>query len=280
MSSLKITFLMGVMFGFFMLVGAVIGGQSGVIMAFAIALVMNVGMYWFSDSIVLSMYKAQELTQDQAPQVHRLVRKISAAAGIPKPRLYLVPMPVPNAFATGRDPNHAVVAVTRGLLEMLDEKEIEGVLAHEMGHIVGRDTLISCLAAAMAGAIMMLATWARWAAIFGGFGRGGRNNNILELLFLAILSPICAMMIQMAISRAAEFRADATSAKLTKNPDGLARALRKLDMVAHRHPVAGGNIATAHLFIVNPFKSGGITGLFSTHPPTAERIARLENMVV
>lgn len=277
MSSLKITFLMGCMFGFFILVGALIGGQSGMILAFVIAMAMNVGMYWYSDRIVLSMYKAQELSQSQAPGLHRMVQELSAAAGIPKPKIYLVPMPVPNAFATGRDPDHGVVAVTKGLLDILDEKEIEGVLAHELGHIKGRDTLISCLAAAMAGAIMMLATWARWAAIFGGFGRDS-DSNIFELILMAVLAPVGAMMIQMAISRSAEFRADATAAKLTGNPRGLASALRKLETVSQRHPVRGGNMATSHLFIVNPFKAGAIANLFSTHPPTAERVKRLENM--
>jgi len=209
-----------------------------------------------------------------------MVASIAAAAGIPKPRVYMIPMPVPNAFATGRDPAHAVVAVTEGLLNVLDEKEIEGVIAHEIGHIKNRDTLISCIAAAMAGAIMMLANMAQWAAIFGGINRDEEDHgNIFVLIITAVLAPIAAMLIQMAISRSREYIADDTAARLTRNPRGLATALAKLEAVSRNQPLHGGNGATAHLFIVNPFRDR-LSSLFSTHPPIQERIRRLEKMIV
>lgn len=278
MNSIKTTLLMGALFGFFLLVGGLLGGKSGMVIAFLFALVMNFSMYWFSDRIVLSMYRAQELPPDQAPKIHGMVAGIALKAGIPKPRVYLLPMPLPNAFATGRDPAHAVVAVTKGLLEILDEREVEGVIAHEIGHIKNRDTLISCIAAAMAGAIMMLANMAQWAAIFGGGSRDGENrSNIFVLILTAVLAPVAAMLIQMAISRSREYIADETAAKLTGNPRGLATALAKLEAVSRKHPFQGGSSATAHLFIVNPFR-GGIAGLFSTHPPIHERIKRLEKI--
>lgn len=275
---LKTTFLMGAMFGLFLLIGGLIGGKGGLIIAFALALVMNFSMYWFSDRIVLSMYRAQELPAEYAPKIHAMVASIANGAGIPKPRVFMVPMPVPNAFATGRDPAHAVVAVTKGLLDILDEKEVEGVIAHEIGHIKNRDTLISCIAAAMAGAIMMLANMAQWAAIFGGIGRDDEDRgNIFVLIITAILAPVAAMMIQMAISRSREYVADETAVRLTRNPSGLATALSKLEAVSRKHPLKGGNGATAHLFIINPFR-GGLAGLFSTHPPIQERIKRLDKI--
>ncbi|HPI76000.1 MAG TPA: zinc metalloprotease HtpX [bacterium] len=273
MNTLKTTFLMGALFGFFLLVGGLMGGEAGMAFAFVVALVMNFTMYWFSDRIVLAMYKAKELPPDIAPRLHAMVAKLSVAAGIPAPRVYLVPMPVPNAFATGRNPANGVVAVTQGLLDILDEAEVEGVIAHEIGHIKNRDTLISCLAAAMAGAIMMLASMARWAAIFGGRDNRG---NVVTLIATAVFAPIAAMLIQMAISRSREYMADDTAARLTRNPRGLATALAKLETVSKRHPIRGGNSATAHMFIVNPFAGGALAGLFSTHPPIAERIKRLE----
>lgn len=275
MNTLKTTLLLGALFAFFLFVGGLLGGTSGMVIAFIFAIIMNFSMYWFSDRIVLSMYRAQELTQEKAPEIHAMVSKISVAADIPKPRVYLVPMPVPNAFATGRDPAHAVVAVTEGLLQVLNPQEVEGVIAHEIGHIKNRDTLISCVAAAMAGAIMMLANMAQWAAIFGFGGRDDEDGgNIFVLLLTAILAPFAAMLIQMAISRSREYTADQTAARLTKNPQGLASALAKLEAVSSKHPLHGGNGATSHLFIINPFR-GGISGLFSTHPPIQERIRRL-----
>jgi len=277
MNTLKTTLLMGALFGVFIVLGGLFGGGSGMMIAFIIALVMNFSMYWYSDKIVLSMYRAQDLPAKSAPKIHEMVARLAQGAGIPKPRVVYVPMEVPNAFATGRDPEHGVVAVTKGLVNLLDEREIEGVIAHEIGHIRNRDTLIQCFAAAMGGAIMMMASFARWGAIFGGFGRDD-NNNLFELLAMAILAPIAALLIQMGISRSREYLADDTSARLTKNPEGLADALQKLGAYSKKYPVRQGNTATAHLFIVNPFKAGGIASLFSTHPPIEDRVKRLRGM--
>ncbi len=275
MNSLKTTFLLGTLFGLFMLFGALLGGSNGIIFAFIFALILNGASYWFSDKIVLSMYRAKELTQEESPRLHQIVAQLAVSAGIPKPRIALVPLPVPNAFATGRNPEHAVVAVTRGLLDLLEDSEVEGVLAHEISHIKNRDTMIQCLAAALGGAIVMLAHTARWGALFG-IGRSERDGNIFELLLMAVLAPIAALLIQMAISRSREFVADESAARISHKPLELAGALRKLDATAQRYPIRG-NAATSHLFIVNPFR-GGLSSLLSTHPPIAERIARLEKM--
>ncbi|HOO55607.1 MAG TPA: zinc metalloprotease HtpX [bacterium] len=275
MNSIKTVLLMGILFGLCMFFGGLFGGRNGVVIAFFVALVFNGVSYWFSDSIVLSMYRAKELSPSEAPELHEIVARVAAGAGIPKPRVVLVPMPVPNAFATGRDPDNAVVAVTRALVEMLDRTELEGVIAHEISHIKNRDTLIQCLAAAMGGAIVMLSYTARFAAFFG-LGRDD-DNNVLELLILAVLAPIAALLIQMAISRSREFAADEMAARITHNPYGLSNALRKLESVSQRYSIRGGNSATSHLFIVNPFR-GGMASLFSTHPSTEQRIQRLENM--
>lgn len=271
MNTLKTTFLMGAMFGMFILIGGVMGGQAGMVMAFLFAVVTNFSMYWFSDTIALKMYRAEELPAARAPGIHELVRRLSHNAGIPVPKIYFVPMPVPNAFATGRDPSHAAVAVTKGLLEMMDDREIAGVLAHEIAHIKNRDTMISCFAATLAGAIMMMASMARWGAIFGGRDR----NRGVELIVTAILAPLAAMLIQMAISRSREYTADETGARISADPQGLAQALGKIGAVAQKYPIQDGNDATSHMFIVNPFGSGGLKGLFSTHPPVEDRIRRL-----
>lgn len=276
MNSIKTVFLMGALFGMFMLIGGLLGGQGGMMMAFIFALVMNFSMYWFSDTIVLKMYRAQELPQDRAPRIYEMVQKLSSRADIPVPRVFYVPMPVPNAFATGRDPAHGVVAVTKGLLEMLDDRELEGVIAHEIGHIKNRDTLISCFAAAIAGAIMMMASWARWGAIFGR----DDDNNIVELIVMAIVAPIAAMLIQMGISRSREYMADEAGARMSRDPQALASALVKISEVAKKHPIRDGNNATSHMFIINPFKAGMISGLFSTHPSVEERVKRLSAMDV
>lgn len=276
MNSIKTVFLMGALFGMFMLIGGILGGQGGMMMAFVIAMVMNFSMYWFSDTIVLKMYRAQELPPDRAPRIYEMVHKLASRADIPVPRVFFVPMAVPNAFATGRDPAHGVVAVTKGLLEMLDDRELEGVIAHEIGHIKNRDTLISCFAAAIAGAIMMMASWARWGAIFGG-----RNSEkFAEMILMAIVAPVAAMLIQMGISRSREFMADEAGAKMSRDPQALATALVKIGTVAKKHPLQGGNNATSHMFIVNPFKTSGIASLFSTHPPMEERVRRLNSMNV
>lgn len=277
MNTMKVTLLLGLLTGLLLAAGGLLGGQGGLVIAFLFAIVMNVGSYWFSDKIVLSIYRAQEVTQEQAPQLHRMVTELSHAAGIPKPKIAIVPTDTPNAFATGRNPENGVVAVTHGIMQILNEEELKGVLAHEIGHIKNRDTLIQCLAATLAGAIMMLASMARWAMIFGGAGRDNDgDNNPLVFLAMAIFAPLAAMLIQMGISRAREYEADKAGAKFARNPDALANALVKLHNTVQKRPMQG-NPSTAHLFIVNPFK-GGLSGLFSTHPPMEERVKRLRAM--
>lgn len=262
------------------LAGGAMGGRGGLYIAFIFALVMNVTSYWFSDKMVLKMYKAQEVTQQQAPALYEIVESLSRAAGLPMPRVYIIPQESPNAFATGRNPKHAAVAVTSGILRILDRDELAGVLGHELAHVKHRDILISTIVAVMAGAITMLASMARWAAIFGAFGGDRRRQggaSLLPSLVMMILAPIAAMMIQMAISRSREYMADADGAKISGHPLWLANALRKLQMGSRRAPMQA-TPATAHMFIVNPLRGGGIQSLFSTHPPIEERIAKLESM--
>jgi heat shock protein HtpX len=251
-------------------------------MAFLIALVMNLGAYWFSDRIVLAMYRAKPLSEDQAPQVWRAVRELAARERMPMPKLYWIPTATPNAFATGRSPKRAAVAVTAGLVQLMNEEELKGVLAHELSHVKNRDTLVMTIAAAIAGAIAMLARWAQWGLMFGGGRSDRRSSNaavqVAALLAIAILAPLAAMLIQLAISRTREYGADATGARLTGNPYGLADALQKLDAAVHAHPLEGANPATAHLFIVNPLRGDAIAKLFSTHPPIEERVRRLRSM--
>jgi heat shock protein HtpX len=238
---------------------------------------MNLVSYWFSDKIVLSMYRAQEVTPSQAPRLHAITDRLVAHAGMPKPRLYVIQDPSPNAFATGRGPSHAAVAATTGLLELMTDEETEGVIAHELAHIKNRDILIASVAATIAGAITWLASMAKWGAIFGGFGgRDDREGSggALGLLFMAILAPIAAMIIQMAISRSREYGADATGAAMAGNPYGLAKALEKLGHVSKRIPMEA-SPATSHMFIVNPLSGRSLMSLFSTHPPLEERIRRL-----
>lgn len=284
MNTIKTTLLMAALTGLLVVVGKTVGGMNGMVMAFAIALVINGLTYWFSDRIVLMMHRAQELQPGEAPQVHRMVGRLCARANLPKPRLYVIPDEGLNAFATGRDPRHAAVAYTAGILRALDDRELEGVTAHELAHVKNRDMLISTIAAVMAGAITMVASMARWAAMFGGFGRsgddeqdGGGLGELLGFLFLVIVAPLAAMLIQLAVSRSREYLADATGAQTCGNPKGLANALRQLDRAAHVVPTHT-QPATAHLFIVNPLRGGGLFALFSTHPPVEERIARLEAM--
>ncbi len=246
-------------------------------LAFVFAAVMNVGAYWFSGTIVLKMYGAQPIGEDH--QVYSIVRELSQRAKMPTPKVYFTPSESPNAFATGRNPKHGIVCVTKGLLRILNEDELKGVLAHEMGHIKNRDTLISTVAATVAGAIVMLANMAKWAAIFGGHrgdrGRGG--TNAIELLAMAILAPLAATLIQMAISRSREFQADARGAQTAGGPYGLMSALRKIHAAAHQIPMVEAGSATAHLFIVNPLSGQSFLKLFSTHPPMEDRIERLKN---
>lgn len=262
------------------LIGGAVGGQQGMLIAFIFAIAMNFGSYWFSDRIVLSMYGAQPIEEAQAPDLYRIVRRLATKAGIPLPRVYVISGDTPNAFATGRSPQHAAVAVTEGIMRMLDDEELEGVLAHELSHVRNRDTLTMTIAATLAGVITYLAHMAQWAAIFGGARRDdeeGSGGGAVGALLMAILAPIAAMLIQMAISRAREFEADASGARLVGRPWGLAKALEKLEMASKMAPMDA-TPATAHLFIVNPLSGEGLLALFSTHPPIQERIARLRAM--
>ncbi|HXJ83953.1 MAG TPA: zinc metalloprotease HtpX [Candidatus Methylomirabilis sp.] len=262
------------------LIGGAVGGQQGMLIAFVLAIAMNFGSYWFSDRIVLSMYRAQPIEEAQAPDLYRVVRRLATRAGIPLPRVYLIPGDTPNAFATGRSPQHAAVAVTEGIMRTLDDEELEGVLAHELSHVRNRDTLTMTIAATLAGVITYLAHMAQWAAMFGGGRRDdeeGSGGGVIGALLMAILAPIAAMLIQMAISRAREFEADASGARLVGRPWGLAKALEKLEMASKMAPM-NASPATAHLFIVNPLNGEGLMALFSTHPPIQERIARLRAM--
>jgi heat shock protein HtpX len=277
MNTAKTAFLMIVLTALFVLVGSYIGGQRGMVFAFGFACLMNVFTYWFSDKIVLAMYRAQEVDEAGAPGLYRIVRRLTERAGMPMPRVYIIPQAQPNAFATGRDPKHAAVAATQGLLQMMNEEEIEGVIAHELSHVKNRDILIGTIAATMAGAIMMLVHVARFAAIFGGGGRDDRRGGGLGFLFVAIFSAIAASLIQLAISRSREYQADASGAKLSGNPMGLAHALATLQSATERVPMDA-SPATSHMFIVNPFSRRGVVSLFSTHPPIEERIERLERM--
>jgi heat shock protein HtpX len=278
---LKTTLFLALLTGLFIAVGGLVGGRSGMIMAFVLALVMNFVSYWFSDKIVLKMYGAQPVEENQLPVVQRIVRNLATRAGIPMPKLYVIPSDSPNAFATGRSPQHAAVAVTEGILRIMNESELEGVLAHELSHVLNRDMLISTVAATVAGAISMIASIARWGLMFGGGSRDdeGRSANPITVLLTVILAPIAAMLIQMAVSRSREYQADASGARLTRNPGGLASALSKLGQATQAVPMDA-NPATAHLFIVNPLTGRSLANLFSTHPPLEDRIARLRAMRV
>lgn len=260
----------------FLWIGEALGGRSGLVIAIIFAGAFNFFSYWFSDRIVLSLYRAKEVSPEEAPELHQIVEELAASAGIPKPRIYIVPQQAPNAFATGRSPSHAAVAVTRGILQALDIRELRGVLSHELSHIKNRDTLIQVIAATLAAAITFLARMAYFASLFG-FG-GDDDHNPLELLLLLILAPIAAIIIQLAISRSREYLADETGAKISRDPLALASALEKLEYYSRRVPMAG-EPATAHLFIVAPkFRTSSLMNLFSTHPPTEKRIERLKKL--
>src|SRR5262249_43328239 len=277
---LKTAVLLAALTSLVVLIGNAIGGQQGMLIAFVFAIAMNFGSYWFSDRIVLAMYGAQPVEESQAPDLYRIVRRLTTKAGIPMPRVYIIPGDTPNAFATGRNPDHAAVAVTEGIMRMLDDEELEGVIAHELSHVKNRDTLTMTVAATLAGVITYLAHMAQWAAIFGGGRRDdeeGSGGSAIGALLMAILAPIAAMLIQMAISRAREFQADASGAHLAGKPWGLAKALEKLEMASKVAPMDA-TPATAHLFIVNPLRGEGLLNLFATHPPIQERIARLRAM--
>jgi heat shock protein HtpX len=281
-SAIKTTILLGALTGLLILIGGIFGGRSGAEVAFFIALAMNFFSYWFSDKMVLKAYGAQELDAAAAPELYSIVQELAQEAHIQVPRMYLIDTDTPNAFATGRNPHHAAVAVTRGILRICSRDELKGVLGHELSHVINRDILTSSIAATLAGAIMILASMARWGAIFGGFGGGGdddRRGGMVELLLMAFLAPLAATMIQLAVSRTREYQADASGAHLTHHPLYLASALRKLEVANERMPMDAGP-ATAHLFIVNPLtgQQGIMSKLFSTHPPLEERIRRLEHM--
>lgn len=281
-NTFKTTALLAALTVLFILIGGVVGGEQGMIVAFVFAGLMNFASYWWSDRIVLWMYGAQEVGEAEAPELHALVRRLAQRAGLPMPRVHIIPTDTPNAFATGRNPEHAAVAATEGILRVLTQDELEGVMAHELGHVRNRDILISTVAATLAGAIMMLARMAQWAAWFGA-GRGSDEEGdsgvagMAGMILLAVLAPIAAMLIQMAISRGREYLADATGAQISRKPWALADALQKLERAATAVPLDA-NPATAHMFIVNPLRGGSILTLFSTHPPIEERVARLRGM--
>lgn len=278
-SLLKTGVLMAAMTALFMVAGQLLGGQTGIIIAFGFAIIMNFSAYWYSDKMALAMSKAREVSPAQAPELHRMVDMLANRAELPKPRVYIMDDPTPNAFATGRNPEHAAVAVTSGLLNILDRQELEGVVAHELAHIKNRDILISTIAATFAGAISSLATMAQWAMIFGGFSRdedGDGGGNIIGSLLMMFVAPLAASLIQMAISRSREFQADATGAAICGRPQSLASALKKLEQTNRVRPMDV-NPATAQMYIVNPLSGGKLKGLFATHPPMQERIERLLN---
>ena len=275
-NGIKTALLLGLLSAVLLAIGEYFGGANGLVVAFLFAAVMNFVSYWFSDKIVLRMYRAQPVGPEHP--LHRIVERLTMRAGLPMPKVYIIPDPSPNAFATGRNPSHAAVAATEGILQVLNENELEGVIAHELAHVQHRDILISSVAATLAAAIMMTARMAHFAALFGGYGGRGddrdRGNNPIALLAMIILAPLAAMLIQMAISRSREFAADAGGAAIVGSPYGLADALRKIDAVSKRVPLDA-NPATAHMFIVKPFSGAGLASLFTSHPPTEERIRAL-----
>jgi heat shock protein HtpX len=281
MNTTKTVILMVALTVLLVMIGGAFGGRQGMIIAFVFATAMNMFSYWFSDKIVLRMYNAREVTEQEAPALYGVTRDLAMKMNIPMPKVYVIPTDALNAFATGRNPNHAAVAATEGIVRLLSREELTGVMAHELAHVRNRDILIGTIAATIAGAISMLANMAQWAMIFGG-GRSRDDNNgaggMIGALAMIILAPIAAALIQMAISRSREYQADATGARVCGNPLWLANALRKLHVGSQRIPM-NANPATAHMFIVNPLHGGGLVNLFSTHPPMEERIARLEGMV-
>jgi len=282
MNNLKTFFLFALLTSILVAVGWVIGGYSGMVVFLVLAAVLNFSSYWFSDKLALKASGAKEVTAEQEPRLHSIVDEVAHLAMIPKPRVYIINTDTPNAFATGRNADHAAVAVTTGIARILDERELRGVLGHELGHIRNHDILISTVVATVAGAITMIAWMLQWSLLFGGGRRGGRDNplGIIALLATVILAPIAATLIRMAISRSREFQADATGARMVHDPEALASALMKLQQGVQLRPMpeTGISQATAHLYIVNPFRGQGMTALFSTHPPTEERVRRLYAM--
>jgi heat shock protein HtpX len=280
-NTLKTTLLLGLLTGIILWFGQFLGGSQGLVVAFVFAAVMNFGSYWFSDKLVLAMYRARPVGMNEAPDLYRIVQNLATRAQMPMPKLYIIPSDAANAFATGRNAEHAAVAVTEGITRLMSWDELEGVLAHELSHVRNHDILISSIAATLAGVIMMLANMVRWAALFGGVSRDERDEGggVLGLLAMSIVAPLAAMLIQLAISRSREYQADASGAELLHSGESLARALEKLEYASQRLPLDA-SPATAHLFIVNPLSGRSLAGLFSTHPPLEERIRRLRSMRV
>jgi heat shock protein HtpX len=279
MNGVKTAFLMTLMMVIFLLVGEALGGQGGLILAFLLSLGMNFFAYWFSDKIILKAYRAKEVTAEQAPKLYGMVRKLVGKSGLPMPKVYVIPSATPNAFATGRNPKNAAVAVTEGIVRILNDEELEGVLAHELAHVRNRDILLSTVVATMVGTITFMARMAGFAMLFFGRGQGRDAGAAVGQLALIILAPIAAVIVQLAISRAREYMADRGGAEICGKPMALANALRKLESGVARVPMQDANPSTSHMFIVNPFRGGGVMKLFSTHPPVPERVKRLEALV-
>ncbi|MCL4551422.1 MAG: zinc metalloprotease HtpX [Bacteroidetes bacterium] len=278
MNGFKTVILMTAMMVLFILVGSLIGGESGMMIAFVISLAMNFGSYWFSDKIVLAMYRAHEVTREEYPQLYNIVEKLSMQAGLPMPRVYVMDNPSANAFATGRNPEHSAVAVTTGIMNILNADELEGVISHELTHVQHRDILVGTIAATLVGTITFIARMAGWAAMFGG-GRSERDrDNVFADLALMIIAPIAAMLIQLAISRSREYMADEGGAKISGKPLALASALNKLSRATEIVPMTNAGTSSAHMFIVNPLRAKAMMKLFSTHPPIEDRIARLQEI--
>jgi len=283
MNALKTTILLAALTGLLLAVGALFGGRNGMAIMLVFSIVMNFASYWYSDKIVLSMYGAREVSPQEEPELIRMVSGLAQKARLPMPKVYVMETDVPNAFATGRDPEHAAVAVTAGIRRVLNESELEGVLAHELSHVKNRDTLISTVVATIAGVITMIANMAQWAAMFG-FGRGddeeGGAAGIIETIFLVVLAPLAATIIQLSVSRSREYLADETGGMMSGNPMSLATALQKIEYYAQHRVMSDATPATSHMFIINPLSGAGswLKTLFSTHPATAERVARLEEL--
>lgn len=279
-NQIKTVILLGALTGLLLFVGQLVGGTQGLTIAFVFAIVLNFGAYWWSDKIVLAIYRAKPVTESEAPELYKIVREVSQLAKLPMPKVYIIQTEHSNAFATGRSPKRAAVAVTQGIMDLLSKDELKGVIAHESAHIKNRDTLISTISATIAGVISYVAFMARWAALFGGFGRDRDSGNIIELLVLAILTPLIATIIQLAISRSREFLADETAAKTLHNGSGLASALEKLEQDIKHKPLRAMSTtqSTAHLFIANPFRGKTFLQIFSTHPSIGERVKRLRSM--
>jgi len=278
MNTVKTVFLMTVMFVLFLAVGYLVGGRGGMAIAFVFALMMNFGSYWFSDKIVLSMYKAKEVTREEAPKFYNMVEQLAQNAHIPMPKLYIIEDDTPNAFATGRNPEHAAVAATTGILRGLSNEEMAGVIAHELAHVKHRDILTGTIVSTVVGTITFIAQMAQWAMIFSGRSDDDDNGGLIGSLVLMIVAPIAATLLQLAISRSREFAADAGGAEISRNPLALAEALEKISYGNEMKPIDHAGPATAHMFIINPLRGGGINKLFSTHPPIEERVARLRQI--